>query len=283
MMYWKMATIDPARAVGSTRPGPPDRTGSLACTSTSRWAAGRRIRPRPGGRWTRGSAASIGSSATIPSTCGTPRPTCCRSSNVLTRGSCPSSSGARWPRCRRRATRTLQSDTPNYLIEQLAWYDREVAAVLFEPARWWIEHADPPGAGDMVGRVPRLGLIRSPVPRSNASRRCRSAPTPTRLRTTPGSSSPAPSVRRTSGVARALGNTREDPRHLPALVLRPRDRPTRARSLSLASRKHEGTKTRKIGAPVLSARGTGRLRSFRVFVLSCFRDEAMGVKITTVH
>ena len=38
--------------------------------------------------------------------------------------------------------RTISAYSPTRLIEHLAWYDREVAAALFEPTRERIEHTE---------------------------------------------------------------------------------------------------------------------------------------------
>ncbi len=81
--------------------------------------------------------------------------------------------------------RAIQFYSPSYLIKFLAWYDREVAAALFEPSRARIEQAenpeleswqgefvtwsyfDPRAAVDRLEKVP---ASRDPVANANTAR-----------------------------------------------------------------------------------------------------------------
>ncbi len=81
--------------------------------------------------------------------------------------------------------RTTSAYSPAFLIEHLAWYDREVAAALFEPSRQRIEQTDDrdlatwnteflawslfdPRAA--VARLERIPVSRDPAPDANAAR-----------------------------------------------------------------------------------------------------------------
>ena len=109
-LCWKMATVDPQRAGGSSMLSHGIRT--LGSASSWPWARGSGTRPRPGRRSMRGSAAWTGSCRASPNDPLTSSRTCCQPSSGSIRSWCPSSSGAAWPCGRRPAIRARPARIP---------------------------------------------------------------------------------------------------------------------------------------------------------------------------
>ena len=86
---------------------------------------------------------------------------------------------------------TIRLYSPIEVIPYLAWYDREVAAALFEPTRERIERTDDRELATWQREFEAWSHF-DPAPRWSGSRGSLSVTTPLRMRTPPGSPSLPP-------------------------------------------------------------------------------------------